>query len=269
MISERNYEFGKSNIFYTVAGQGNAVVLLHGFAEDGNVWKYQIDFLKDHFRIIVPDIPGSGKSSRLFGNSRIEDYAEVVRTILIEEKIKSCTFIGHSMGGYIALAYAELYEQEMNGLGLFHSSAFADDEERKNARQKGIDFMEKYGAPAFLQQTIPNQFGSEFKADHRAEIDQLLKAAQDFDNVSLIQYYQAMMQRSDRRHILKTFAKPILFIMGEKDKTLNLQDILAQSHQPWRSHVYILKNAAHMGMWEEKEKSNTILLSYIRHVNEN
>ncbi len=269
MIAEKNIISGNSNIFYRVTGQGSPVVLLHGFAEDGNIWKYQVEFLKDHFRLIVPDMPGSGKSSILHGNSSIESYAVVLKKILNEEKIKSCTLIGHSMGGYVALAYADRHPQELNGLGLFHSTAYDDDEERKNARLKGIEFIGKHGAFAFLKQAIPNLFGVKFKDDHPEEINFLLKAAKHFSNESLVQYYKAMMQRPDRKAILQTFPKPILFIMGEEDKTLNLQDILAQSHQPWQSHVYILKNAAHMGMWEEKEKCNTILLRYIRHVNEN
>lgn len=82
MISEKNFDFGRSNIFYRVAGKGSPVVLLHGFAKDGNVWKYQVEYLKKYFQLIVPDIPCSGKSKMLSNNSTIQDYARVLKAIL-------------------------------------------------------------------------------------------------------------------------------------------------------------------------------------------
>jgi pimeloyl-ACP methyl ester carboxylesterase len=257
-------------ISYSKVGSGKPVVLLHGFAVDGNIWKYQVDFLKDRFMLIIPDIPGSGNSVLAKQDDvSIDDLADSLHQLLLQANIQTCTIIGHSMGGYIALALAEKYPQFLNGIGLFHSTAYADDEERKQTRRRGIDFIKKNGAHAFLQQAIPNLFTAQFRETQREKVSSLIEAAKQFSNESLIVYYQAMMQRPDRKDVLKTFLKPILFIMGEEDKTLNLQDTLTQSHQPWQSHVYILKNASHMGMWEEEEKSNLILLSYLRQVNEN
>ena len=140
-------------ISYRVIGEGNPVMLVHGFGEDGTVWNNQVDFLKDKFRIIIPDLPGSGKSE-LIENSSLEDMAEVLHQIIHEEDIDHCVMIGHSMGGYITLAFAEMYWNHLTAFGLFHSSAYADSKEKITTRQKGIEFINEHGAFAFLK-TLP------------------------------------------------------------------------------------------------------------------
>lgn len=116
--------------------------------KDGTVWNNQVDFLKDKFRIIIPDLPGSGKSE-LIENSSLEDMAEVLHQIIHEEDIDHCVMIGHSMGGYITLAFAEMYWNHLTAFGLFHSSAYADSKEKITTRQKGIEFINEHGAFAF------------------------------------------------------------------------------------------------------------------------
>src|ERR1700728_3502684 len=145
-MQHKKIDYKDCEIYYKIIGKGKPVLFLHGFAEDGNVWQYQIDFLKDHYQIIVPDIPGSGRSSIADWINNIDSLAESVKAILDEEQIINCTVIGHSLGGYITLALAEKYPKLLNGFGLFHSSAFADTEEKKQARLKSIDFIKTNGA---------------------------------------------------------------------------------------------------------------------------
>ena len=122
------------------------MVLLHGFGEYSSVWKYQTAFLKDHFRLVIPDIPGSGRSELLTGSQiYIDDYTEAVKAILDNEQISSCVLLGHSMGGYVSLAFAEKYPQYLLSFGLLHSSAFADADEKKQARLKSIKFIKASG----------------------------------------------------------------------------------------------------------------------------
>ncbi|MDX2047373.1 MAG: alpha/beta hydrolase, partial [Chitinophagaceae bacterium] len=101
------------------------------------------------------------------------------------------------------------------------------------------------------------------------EINALVEAAQQFTDASLIEYYTAMMQRPDRKAVLQQFVKPVLFIAGEEDKTVNLQDILSQAHIPAVADIHVLEGLGHMGMREEKDKANAILLNYLEFVNEN
>src|SRR5687767_13377022 len=104
MNKELSYEGSK--IFYRILGSGNPVVLLHGFGEDSAIWKNQVDYLQDKFQLIIPDLPGSGKSTMDHGPWTMDRFADAIKSILDQESINNCVFIGHSMGGYITLAFA-------------------------------------------------------------------------------------------------------------------------------------------------------------------
>ena len=132
--------YQNNRIVYAVEGAGKPVMLVHGFGEDSSVWVNQIPFLKDHFQLIIPDLPGSGESA-MVDDMSMEGMAEVLKAVADKETNELFTLIGHSMGGYITLAFAEKYSNRLNGFGLFHSTAFADSEEKKATRQKGIEFI--------------------------------------------------------------------------------------------------------------------------------
>jgi len=270
-VQSKNISYQSSTIFYRIVGNGKPVLLIHGFGEDGNIWDNQVEFLKDHlptgqagFQLIVPDLPGSGRSE-LIKDMRIEGMAEVIKAILIEEKIEQCDLIGHRMGGYITLAFAEKYPHILSSFGLVHSSAFADSEEKKAARLKSIEFINKNGAYEFLKTSIPGLFNPSGRL-LRPEgfMEQLVEKGRDFTPEALIQYYQAMIDRPDRTHVLKTFAKPILFIIGEHDNAVPFTQSLQQCYLPDHSHIHILRHSAHMGMWEEATAVNNFLLAFLQ-----
>ena len=171
--------------------------------------------------------------------------------------------IGHSMGGYITLAFAEKYPGSLKAFGLFHSSAFADNEEKKDTRRKAIEFIKTKGAHTFLKSTTPTLFAKAFTEEYAEKITALIEEGKNFTNAALIQYYDAMINRPDRTAILQNFNNPILFIIGEHDQAIPLQSSLQQCYLPSRSNVNILTRSAHMGMWEEKEKANEILFNFL------
>ncbi len=263
-------KYNNSTIFYRVSGQGKTVVLLHGFGEDGNIWNYLATNLEDNFKVIIPDLPGSGKSELLNGEEKeitINNYAKVVMHILEKENVSTCTVVGHSMGGYITLAIAENYPDILNGFGLFHSSAFADNEEKIQARLKSIEFLKTNDAASFLKTSTPGLFADKFKHEYPDVIEKLIESGKHFSTQALIQYYQAMINRPERLEVLKQTTLPVLFIIGEKDQAIPLQQSLAQCHLPSISYVHILSNAGHMGMLEEKELCNNIVTSFLNNLN--
>ena len=265
-MQTKSFLFQNKNIQYKVYGEGKPVILLHGFGEDSTVWKAQINYLKNHFKLIVPDIPGSGQSE-FIADANIETYAEVIKAIAETETTGSpVILVGHSMGGYISLSFAEKYPQYLKAFGLFHSSAFADNDEKKEARKKAIEFIKNNDAYTFLKTSTPNLFTQEYKVEHADKVEALIEAGNNFTNEALIQYYEAMIARPDRTEILKTFVKPVLFIIGEHDQAIPFDSSMKQCHLPSESHVHILRNSAHMGMWEEEKKANNILLSFLQQV---
>ena len=271
MQKNRFIQYKNRGIHYRMIGKGSPIVLIHGFAEDGNIWKGLIKYLQNNFLLIVPDLPGSGKSEMLDGNVSIEDYAEVIKTILDKElpkvsptggDLEGAILIGHSMGGYITLAFAEKYPDLLNGFGLFHSSAFADDDEKKQTRQKAIDFIIAKGSHSFLRTSIPNLFAGK---EHLKEMEDLIEEGKNFKPEALIQYYHAMINRPDRTDVLKTFNKPVLFIIGEKDNAVPMQASLLQCHLPAIAHVHLL-DTGHVGMIEKSERSFHIVESFLQNI---
>lgn len=251
--------YQSSKIFYRTVGKGSPVILIHGFAEDGDIWKNQIEFLKKYFQLIIPDLPGSGKSE-MKNDMSVEGMAEVIKAVLLEEKIETCSLAGHSMGGYISLALIEKYPMLFSSISLVHSTAFADSEEKKANRLKSIEFVKKNGAFEFLKAVITDLFTETWYEKNRQFVDDLIEKSKNFSDEAIIAYYQAMINRPARTAVLKNTNKPVLFIIGEHDKAIPFQQNLQQCYLPAKSNIHILRNSAHMGMWEEPEKVNTGLI---------
>ncbi|HRN57707.1 MAG TPA: alpha/beta hydrolase [Agriterribacter sp.] len=269
-MQEKWLAYHNSRICYETEGKGAPVVLVHGFGEDGRVWKHQRERLQSHFHLIIPDLPGSGRSGMLsiapeHAASAMEIYADGIKQVLDREAVKQCTLIGHSMGGYVALAFAHRYPERLNALGLVHSTAFADSEQKIATRRKGIAFIQRYGAQEFLKQSIPHLFGAAFTRQHPEQIEALTGRAGNFTAAALVQYYEAMIKRPDSTATLKKLTIPVLFIIGEEDKSVSLEDSLKQCHFPVKALINILPDTAHMGMWEQKDQANDTVVKFLNY----
>ena len=256
-------EFNHKKIAYRTFGKGTAVVLLHGFGENGNVWNRQIDALQSTCFLIVPDLPGSGNSEPLDGEPSLADFAEVIEVILEKEiPNQKCNLFGHSMGGYITMAFVEKFPGRLNSFGLIHSSAFADTDSKKETRKKGIAFIDINGGYAFLKAIIPDLFSNESKENNPEFVEELLGLTKEITDASLIQYYKAMMQRPDRSDLLKSSKVPVLFLIGKYDNVIPLETSLMQCDLPPVSSVKILDHSGHMGMWEQTAAVNEAFISF-------
>ena len=250
------------SVHYDVIGNGTPVVLVHGFGEDRSVWRRQVEFLSGDFKLIVPDLPGSG-ASELVPDMSIEGMAAVINEIMEAEAVNSCPVIGHSMGGYITLALADKYPGRLDAIGLFHSSAFADSEEKKATRRKGMAFIKEHSAQEFLKTMIPTLFAPANREEKQDLIGEQLSGIHNFSADTLVSYYQAMIDRPERTGILSKATVPVLFMMGKEDAAVPVEDSLKQCHLPEISYIHMLYNSGHMGMLEETERSNTLLKSFL------
>lgn len=203
----------------------------------------------------------------------IEGMADVMMQIVAKEcpdtkqstskDFEKPALIGHSMGGYISLAMVDKNPGKFRSLGLFHSSSFADSDEKKKTRNKSIEFIRVNGSAAFIRQSTPNLFSNTFKIRSPEIIEALIEQYAVLDPLSLISYYEAMIKRPDRSFVLKGFAGPVLFFIGEKDPAVPLADSLRQCHLPQLSHIHIFENMAHMGMLENREQTNWVLEEFL------
>src|SRR4051812_6767172 len=158
-MKEAFVKLDSGELFYRSNGSGPVVMLVHGFGEDSTVWKHQYEALPG-YRLLLPDLPGSGKTP-MSKDLGMEGMAGVLKQLLVALNIEKCIMIGHSMGGYVTMAFAEKYNSFLAAFGLIHSTAYADSEEKKAARRKGIEFIKENGAFAFLKSVTPNLFSPE------------------------------------------------------------------------------------------------------------
>ncbi len=266
----KTFIYQHKRLSYRKEGAGFPIVLIHGFAEDGDIWKNQSLFLQENFTVIIPDLPGSG-ASEIWAKPNgevvtIADYADCIFALLQRENINACAVFGHSMGGYITLALVEKYPTIIKGFGFVHSTAFADSDQKKAMRAKGITTIEAYGSYGFIKSTTANLFSADFKQNHPDKIALLIEKGKDFQPAALQQYYKAMMLREDKTSVLRSSKVPVFFIMGKEDKAAPVDDVLQQAHLPLIAYIYILENSAHMGMWEEMEKVNQSLLAFMQDI---
>ncbi|MCF3111635.1 alpha/beta hydrolase [Niabella sp. CC-SYL272] len=261
-MGTKNININNSIIHYTIEGVGRPVVLLHGFGEDSSVWENQVEYLRHNYQVIVPDIPGSGQSE-LTADVSMEGIAAVILRIVEAEELESIVLIGHSMGGYATLAFAAQYPHLLDGFGLFHSTAAADTEEKKETRRKGIAFIEKHGANEFLQTTIPNLFSAHTKESNPGLVQQFTDRLPVFSKTALKSYYEAMIKRPERIDLFSKTDLPVLFIIGEQDTVIPFEDILKQASMPRISYIHVLHHSGHMGMLEESGKASAAIEEFL------
>lgn len=239
------------NLHYRVIGKGNALVLLHGFPETGGLWSEVWDTLSKEFTLIIPDLPGSGESKRCTEPLTMELIAESVKLILDEEGIEKMVLAGHSMGGYAALAFAELYQEYLKGVIMVHSMGNEDTDEKKETRRKSIALIEKGGKDLFVRQMIPNLFSETYKKNNEIKLAVHIEAALKQDAGSLSDFYNAMIKRPDRVQLLSGLKFPIQWLIGREDAIASPDKVLQQSTCSNVNFVEVYANCAHMGMLEQ------------------
>ncbi len=255
-------------IAYQVEGKGPAVMLVHGFCEDSNIWEeFRTDLLEENYRVIRIDLPGFGRSEP-FPSVSIERMAEIVHAVLVKLKIKEVVLIGHSMGGYVGLAFARLYPKMLKGLGLFHSHPYADSEEKKENRRKSIAFIKRQGHALFVKQLLPSLFHEKFANSNAFLIEKLTYRAARGKSVGIIAAQQAMIDRKDETEALSGLEVPVLFIIGKEDQAVPPENI-EQIHLPQTASIHILERVGHMGMFEARKKTQRIVRQFIGFCEEN
>ncbi|WP_424492553.1 alpha/beta fold hydrolase [Salinimicrobium sp. GXAS 041] len=213
-----------AEIFFTTRGSGNPLILLHGFLESGKVWEEFIQEYEKERQIVTIDLPGHGKSGCFDEVHSMEEMAEAVHQVLSTLNIQKADFAGHSMGGYVALAYLEKYPEEINKLILLNSTPAADSEEKKQNRERSISVVKKNKA-AFVSMAISNLLSPENSEKFRNELSIMKKEAEEFPLQGIIAALEGMKIRTSRIDVLKNFIGDKYILTGEKDPILPYQDI--------------------------------------------
>jgi pimeloyl-ACP methyl ester carboxylesterase len=246
--------YKKAKIAYSDQGSGNIIVLLHGFLESSVIWEdFTIDLSKQ-YRVITIDLPGHGQSESMGYIHRMELMAECVNAVIAHLIVSNFLLIGHSMGGYVSLAIAEKCPLHLKGLILFHSSAMADDKQKKESRLRAIEAA-KQNTLLYINATIPNLFKTENLEKFKPQVEKIKSIARSTSQQGVIAALDGMRRRKNRRKVLKSFAHPVLFISGRFDNAVPLKKVLTQLPLAPHTEALILNNVGHMGFIEARAET--------------
>lgn len=249
-----------SSIHFFEKGEGQPIILIHGFCEIGEMWADFADVLSSDFRVLCPDLPGCGKSPINSNSISLEEVAVLLEEWMEENSIQNPIVIGHSLGGYVMLALLELMGNKLKAVGLFHSTAFADDEEKKEMRDRTVIFLKKHGVDTFVTSFVPPLIPEERREELDEEINRAIEQAKRSTLDGLIAFTKAMRDRKDRFEVLENYSGSKLLIAGTEDGAVKIG--ASRKHKLAVTDYHELEGAGHLGMIERKEESLRIVMEF-------
>jgi pimeloyl-ACP methyl ester carboxylesterase len=255
--------FKKGTVTFSDNGKGRVVVLLHGFLGSHEIWKSTITNLSKSYRVIAIDLPGHGDTDCFGYVHTMELMAKCVKAVMDHLRLKRYVIIGHSMGGYTGLAFADLFPDNLKGLCLYHSSAYADSEEKKRDRTRSIKVV-KANHKIYTTEVIKNLFATKNFKYLKEEISFAQKIAAKTSKQSIIASLEGMKDRPHRDVILGLAHFPVMMVIGEHDNVLPHEQLLEQSELIKNKHLLYLEHDGHMGFLESPRKSNQALRKFLR-----
>ncbi len=257
------YTYKKTEVSYRERGTGKPVILIHGFLENQKMWDGVVENLKEDHQVFTLDLFGHGKTDGLCDVHTMEQQATLVKDLMDRQKIIKATIIGHSMGGYISLAFAELFPEKVAGLGLLNSHPFADNFEKQEARERAIKTV-KRNYKAYVTAAIPSFFAPENREKYKKEIQKLVAEALQMTPENIIAALKGMKLRKDRSELFcKRQHYPKLWIVGKKDPLIELDKIRGLAEN-CKGTDYIELGAGHMSYVENKEEMPQVIKRFLQ-----
>ncbi len=262
---KKRIDFQGQAIHYTDQGKGSALVLLHGFMESTAMWDDFAPALAADFRVICIDLPGHGQSPVYQGQLSMEIMADWVKAVLNGLEVSRCTLVGHSMGGYVSLAFADRYPEMLSGFCLFHSHASSDTAEAKENRRRTINIV-NLNKGGFILNFIPDLFAPDNIDKYQQKIEKMQAQASLMPAEAIVAALEAMRDRSGKIEFLLNTRLPVLFIVGKEDARIPVQKVMAQAILPPHAEVLILAGVGHVGFVEARQKTLEMIRSFAQRV---
>ena len=255
-------QYQNQPIRYKTEGQGNTLVLLHGFLESLNIWDSFSEQLSSCFQVITIDLPGHGESGFLNEVHSMDLMADCVNAVLNHLKIEQLVVAGHSMGGYVAVHLAEKYPEKVKAFGFFHSHADSDSQETKNNRDRTIAILNK-NYITWVNQFIPDLFADCNREKYIPEIKRLQQIAGNMNARQIIAAQAGMRDRESKLAFLAATNQPVFFIIGKDDSRMAVSKVLDQAILPKHCEILLLSDVAHMGYIEAKDTTMNFLHGFM------
>ncbi|WP_088072473.1 alpha/beta fold hydrolase [Gottfriedia luciferensis] len=237
---------------YSDNGNGKAIVLIHGFMGDHRYWEKIIPELSAEYRVIAVDLPGHGDSTSIKEEHSIEEYADKIKELLDDLNIKQTTMFGHSLGGYITLAFAEKYSHYLNGFSLIHSTAFPDSEEAKKGRLANVEKVKNDGVKMVVDGLVPKLFSPTNAQNNIPEIELAKEIGYKTSVDGTVKALISMKNRPDRNQVLEVTNLPVLLIAGKDDQIIPKEKTFSVKRENIKCSL--IENAGHMSMYESPEE---------------
>lgn len=261
-LKEGHVLYKKAKIYYSASGRGRALVLLHGFMENRSMWNKFAAVLSKRYRVVCIDLPGHGQSDCLGYVHTMEEMADAVMGVLRRLRIRRASMVGHSMGGYVALAFGDRYPDALARLCLFFSHAAADSPEKKKNRRQAIQLV-KQNHRSFIRKSFPRLFRHSFRTQYPEIVKAALTLALQTSIQGLVAALEGMRIRPSREIILKFSPWPVYVLAGHRDPVLPIKEIQRQMQLGERTKGFVIHEAGHMGHIETPEKCLQLLWEFM------
>jgi pimeloyl-ACP methyl ester carboxylesterase len=251
----KQHSQGTTNVFF-----------IHGYGEVSEMWNDTIAYLsssESDISVYTIDLPGFGNSPITSKLENLRDVSDAVSDTLNNSGIDSGRFIGHSLGGYVLMHLINYHPEKVDAACFMNSSVFADTDAKKRQRDKVIDFLEANGTAAFIENFIPGLFYEQNRKACDTHIADAIEQGKTISTESMIRYMQMMRDRSDLSDSLRSFEKPVHFIIGKNDESVPFNISSAQISIPPMSTALILEDCGHMAMFENKDATYSSLRSFV------
>lgn len=262
----KSVPFHTSSVHFDDLGSGKVIVLLHGYLETMDIWSEFAQQLAKTFRVITIDLPGHGKSGKVAEVHDMDLLADAVNSVLTFARVDKCFMVGHSMGGYVTLSFMAKYRYKLLGISLFHSTPFADSEEKKANRDREIKLLREGRKEIIINNSVPNGFATDNLEKLAKEVARAKAIGNQNSEEGIIAILEGMKTRPDRQNMIKETGLPILFILGKKDNHIPYDLMYSVAQRSSSGEILSLENSGHMGFIEEPEVCLSTLISFVYHL---
>jgi pimeloyl-ACP methyl ester carboxylesterase len=249
-------------ITYYKTGSGPAILLVHGFPANVHLWRHVLPELAKHFTVLLPAFFETKGDWLKNDQTSMDMLSDAFLDILHYEQLDKVLIAGHSMGGYMGLAFATKYPEKLVGLSLIHSSSLGDDASRVEGRRKTVTILENGGKSIFLKKMVRALFTETFNSGYPDVLARQTEESIAVDDVSLVAFYRAIMLRVATVDTVLNATYPVQNIIGKKDTLANITKELAAEHLAKLNFVSVFDNEAHMAMLENPQRMLAELMHF-------
>ncbi|MCU0362246.1 MAG: alpha/beta hydrolase [Bacteroidales bacterium] len=257
------FRYGTGMIHYSDQGRGKVVVLLHGYLETSEIWSSFAGKLATNFRVITIDLPGHGSSGMFAEVHTMELIADAVYGLIKSIGISEIFLTGHSLGGYVALAFAELYNEMLSGYCLFHSHPLPDSAEALNKREREIRLVEAGKKDLMYPDNVSRMYATTNLQKFSEALKRSKGIASSIPGEGIIAVLRGMIKRPSRISVMESGIVPCLWILGAMDNYIDCLQIQMKVQLPDNATVVVLNNSGHLGFIEEEDKSVEVITKFI------